>query len=95
VDRAPATLSQLSLVKQLGLVERFERQVIGEAFDLFNKTNILRASKNNYQGLFNALVPDGNNPSVSPAFGRPVSQAGGVFGSGGPRAFQLAVRVTF
>jgi hypothetical protein len=52
-------------------------------------------SKNNYSGFFNALVPDGNNPTFSSAFGTPVSQAGGVFGSGGPRAFQLAARLTF
>jgi hypothetical protein len=32
---------------------------------------------------------------TSSSFGRPVSTAGGVFGSGGPRAAQLAVRVQF
>jgi hypothetical protein len=85
----------MRLAKDFRLSDRYKLQVIGEAFNLFNKTNILGTSKNNYSGFFNALVPDGNNPNYSSAFGTPVSQAGGVFGSGGPRAFQLAARVTF
>jgi hypothetical protein len=31
----------------------------------------------------------------SSAFGTPIHTAGGVFGTGGPRAFQFAVCVTF
>jgi hypothetical protein len=90
----------LRLSKQLHLSERFSCEVIGETFNLFNKTNILGTSKNNYSGFFNALVPDStdpNNPGYghSSGFGRPVSTAGGVFGSGGPRAFQLAAKLTF
>ena len=85
----------LRLAKNFRLSERFTLQAIGESFNLFNKTNILGTSKNNYSGFFNALVPDNNNPALSSAFGRPVSQAGGVFGSGGPRAFQLAAKLTF
>jgi hypothetical protein len=85
----------LRLSKDFFRTERFKLQVIGEVFNLFNKTNILGTSKNNYSGFFNALVPDANNPNYSSAFGTPVSQAGGVFGSGGPRAFQLAARFSF
>jgi hypothetical protein len=49
----------------------------------------------NYSGVFNVLVPDSNNPAFSSQFGTPVSTAGGVFGSGGPRAFQLAAKFMF
>ena len=83
------------LSREFALTERFRFHVIGEAFNLFNKTNILGTSNANYSGFFNVLVPDSANPAVSSAFGRPTSAAGGVFGSGGPRAFQLAAKLTF
>lgn len=75
--------------------DRLSVNMIGEAFNIFNVTNILGTSNLNYSGFANALVPDKNNPSFSSSFGRPVSSAGGVFGSGGPRAFQLAARLRF
>jgi len=85
----------LRLSREFHLGERFTLQGIGEVFNLFNKTNILGSSNANYSGFFNVLVPDQANPAVSSAFGRPASGAGGVFGSGGPRAFQLAVKLAF
>jgi outer membrane receptor protein involved in Fe transport len=72
---------------------------IVEVFNVFNVTNILGVSNLNYSGYSNVLVRDGaaGTPGflTSSAFGKPVTTAGGVFGSGGPRAFQLAARVTF
>jgi outer membrane receptor protein involved in Fe transport len=85
----------LRLSREFRLSERFRLQAIGEVFNLFNKMNILGVSNSNYSGYFNVLVSDGTNPAVSSAFGKPVSTAGGVFGSGGPRAFQLAAKLTF
>ena len=85
----------LRLSREFHLSERFHVQAIGEVFNLFNKTNILGLSNSNYSGFFNVLVPDNNNPAISSAFGKPVHTAGGVFGSGGPRAFQLAAKFTF
>jgi hypothetical protein len=58
-------------------------------------TNILGVSNLNYSGFANTLSPDPNNPSFSSSFGMPVSTAGGVFGSGGSRAFQLAAKLNF
>jgi Carboxypeptidase regulatory-like domain/TonB dependent receptor len=85
----------LRLSREFRLSERFRLEAIGDVFNLFNKTNILGSSNSNYSGFFNVLVPDNTNPPLSSAFGKPVSTAGGVFGSGGPRAFQLAARLTF
>jgi hypothetical protein len=71
-----------------------------EMFNAFDVMNVLGTSTLNYSGFANALVRDSNDPSDpgylrSSAFGRPVTTAGGVFGSGGPFAVQLGVRVTF
>ena len=71
-----------------------------EVFNLFNVTNVLGFSKSNYSGFSNVLVRDSNDPTSpgflkSSSFGQPVTTAGGVFGSGGPRAFQFAAKLTF
>ncbi|MFL6255849.1 MAG: TonB-dependent receptor domain-containing protein [Pyrinomonadaceae bacterium] len=73
---------------------------IAEVFNLFNVTNVLGVSNVNYSGFSNVLARDSQDPTSagflrSNSFGRPVTTAGGVFGSGGPRAFQFAARVTF
>ena len=71
-----------------------------EVFNLFNTTNILGTTNVNYSGFSNVLVRDSEQPGTpgylqSSGFGKPVTTAGGVFGSGGPRAMQLAARLTF
>lgn len=90
----------LRVSKVFKLGERLSIEPIAEVFNLFNVTNVLGVSKSNYSGFSNVLVRDSNDPDspgflTSSSFGRPVTTAGGVFGSGGPRAFQFAARVTF
>jgi len=90
----------LRVSKVFKVGERFTIEPIAEVFNLFNVTNVLGLSNVNYSGFSNVLVPDSADPSNpasrrSSSFGQPVSTAGGVFGSGGPRAFQLAARMTF
>ncbi|HSE47575.1 MAG TPA: TonB-dependent receptor, partial [Terriglobales bacterium] len=90
----------IRLAKTFKVRERFSIEAMAEAFNLFNVTNILGVSNLNYSGFNNVLARDSNDPLdpgylSSSSFGRPVTTAGGVFGSGGPRAFQLAARFTF
>jgi hypothetical protein len=71
-----------------------------EVFNQFNVTNILAVSVKNYSGYANVLVRDSAEPGSpgylqASSFGQAINTAGGVFGSGGPRAFQFAVRATF
>jgi len=77
----------LRISKRFNLGEHVRIEPIAEVFNLFNITNVLGFSKSNYSGFGNVLG--------SADFGRPITTAGGVFGSGGPRAFQFAARVTF
>jgi len=90
----------LRISRPIKIGERIVIQPIAEIFNLFNITNFLGISNANYSGFNNALVRDSNDPSSagflrSSSFGSPVTTAGGVFGSGGPRAFQFALRVSF
>ncbi len=77
----------LRLSKVFKFKERFRLEPIVEVFNAFNTTNILGVSNTNYSGFGNVLG--------TPTFGQPVTTAGGVLGSGGPRAFQFAARFTF
>ncbi|MEP6848061.1 MAG: hypothetical protein ABI999_04335, partial [Acidobacteriota bacterium] len=78
------------LSKVFTFKERFRLEPIIEIFNLFNTTNVLGVSNTNYSGYGNVLGTAGSH-----GFGQPVTTAGGVFGSGGPRAFQIAGRFTF
>jgi hypothetical protein len=60
--------------------ERISLVLLGEVFNLFNTANLVQYSGNL------------NDPS---SFGQPTSRVDQVFGSGGPRAFQLGARLSF
>jgi TonB dependent receptor-like, beta-barrel len=71
-----------------------------EVFNVFNVMNVLGTTNLNYSGFANVLVRDSEDRATagfvrSSVFGKPVSTAGGVFGAGGPRALQVAARVSF
>jgi hypothetical protein len=90
----------LRLSKSFKLREKVRLEPMAEVFNLFNVTNILGVSNVNYSGFASVLTRDSNNPNDpgflrSSGFGAPITTAGGVFGSGGPRAFQFAMKVSF
>lgn len=76
------------LVKRFTWKERYHVDIGWEAFNIFNHINILGIANTNYAGI------QGN--VTSPNFGQPLGVTpGGVFGTGGPRAFQLVARFRF
>ena len=74
------TSQDLRLQKSFRFKERYEFRMIGEVFNIFNFGNL---TGDNF-----AL----NSPA---SFGLPTQRVGQTFGSGGPRAFQLAARFSF
>lgn len=89
------TSFDLRVSKTVKINEKFNIQGIVEAFNLFNVTNIRGSINSAFSGFQNVLVPDANDPTRSSTFGQKLQTAGGVFGTGGPRSFQFAVRVNF
>jgi hypothetical protein len=90
----------LRVSRRFALGRGLSLEAILEVFNLLDTTNILGSTNLNYSGYANALVRDSEDPAspgylTSSSFGKPISTAGGVFGSGGPRALQLGVRVGF
>jgi Carboxypeptidase regulatory-like domain/TonB-dependent Receptor Plug Domain len=67
------------LTRRVAIGKSVRLDLIGEVFNLFNVANLT-----GYSGVLNQL-----------GYGQPTARAGQVFGSGGPRAFQLAARVEF
>jgi hypothetical protein len=90
----------LRVSKSFAVGARASIEAILECFNVFNVTNILGVSTRNYSGYSNVLARDSQDPAspgflTSSSFGQAVNTAGGVFGSGGPRAFQLGLRFQF
>ena len=69
----------LRLSRQFALHERWKMTLIAEVFNLFNIGNLSGRS----------------GDLLNPGFGQATSRVTQVFGSGGPRSFQLAVRLSF
>jgi hypothetical protein len=79
-DNGDTFISQdLRLARSFQIGEKVQLEIIGEVFNLFNISNLT-----GYSGTLNSVN-----------FGLPSNRAGGVFGTGGPRAFQFAGRLTF
>jgi outer membrane receptor protein involved in Fe transport len=98
-DRAPGFArnsfrmpSQLSidprLTKEIPLRSSLRLQLIGEAFNVTNRSNVIRVRNTfySYNSGTNTLTPIGNNPLTG--FNSPTTSAG-------PRTFQFAAKVLF
>ena len=67
------------LSRSFGIGQRLQVSLIGEAFNVYNASNL-----SGYSGDLTAA-----------GFGQPTSRVTQVFGSGGPRAFQVAARISY
>jgi hypothetical protein len=79
-DNGDTFISQdVRLTRNVKITEKLRLQLIGEAFNVFNISNLA-----GYSGTL-----------TSPNYGTPTTRAGGTFGTGGPRSFQFAARLQF
>jgi hypothetical protein len=100
IENVPANISFFSpfssldmrLTKDFHFGEHMQLSLIGEGFNIFNATNIRGSTNANFSGRDISIE---SGTGTQPSFYSGVSTAGGFFGSGGPRAFQFAVRFAF
>ncbi|MEW6736898.1 MAG: TonB-dependent receptor [Acidobacteriota bacterium] len=90
----------LRVSKTFKVTEAVSINAIVEMFNVFNIANIRGALAGSFSGFRNVLVRDSFDPNssgflTSSSFGQKLETAGGVFGSGGPRAVQFAFRLSF
>ena len=80
-------LSQdIRVTKTFKYRERWKASVFAECFNVLNIANL---------GGFSSNLDQVTATNQTFSFGQPTSRAGQVFGSGGPRAFQIGGRIQF
>jgi len=94
----------IRLQRAIRLHENIRLNIIGEAFNVFNVANLTGYSgtldawvrptgaRNATTGVVTITAP-GRNPTFN--FGQPTGRFSPIFGTGGPRAFQIAARLSF
>jgi hypothetical protein len=98
---SPFSSLDLRLRKEIALGDRATLSLMAEGFNMLNETNIRGTTVTNYSGRNISIGPyqpaQNGNPAqtLQENFYSPVSTAGGFFGTGGPRAFQFATRISF
>jgi hypothetical protein len=82
---APILTQDMRLTKEFVYKERLRLALFGEMFNMFNIANL-----SNYNFTLDTV-----KPVQTYAFGQPNARINQVFGSAGPRAFQLGARISF
>jgi hypothetical protein len=90
------TTFDLRLSRTIRIREQVRLQLTAEGFNIFNVANLT-----GYSGTLDAYVRPsvtGGTPKLPATgllFGQPTARVSAIFGTGGPRAFQVAARLTF
>ena len=86
----------LRVTRTISLKEKAKLTLIAEGFNIFNIANLTGYTGSLASAAYirpTATVAGRNNPNN--LFGQPTSRVSPIFGTGGPRAFQLAARFSF
>ena len=84
----PFFSQDVRLTRIITLREKVRISLIAEGFNIFNFANL-----SGYGSGFNSLAAPGQVQQLT--FGNPSNRVNQIFGTGGPRAFQFAARVSF
>jgi hypothetical protein len=83
----------LRVTRVIRIRENLRLNLIAEGFNIFNVANLTGFSGTLDQWVRPTATTPGRNPDFS--FGQATGRVNPIFGSGGPRAFQLAARLAF
>jgi len=93
----------LRLTRTISITEKIKLLLIGEGFNIFNVANLtgfsgtldayVRPTASKAANGTITITAPGRNPNFN--FGQPTGRVNAIFGSGGPRAFQIAARLNF
>jgi hypothetical protein len=84
----PFFSQDVRLTRLIRIGEKVKISLIAEAFNVFNIANL-----SGYGSGLNALAAPGTLQQLT--FGLPSNRVNQIFGTGGPRAFQFAARISF
>lgn len=84
----PFFSQDVRLTRIIAIREKVRLSLIAEGFNIFNIANLT-----GYSGSVNSLVAAGQVQTLT--FGQPSDRVNQIFGTGGPRAFQFAARLSF
>jgi len=84
----PFFSQDIRLTRLINIRERIKISLIAEGFNIFNFANLT-----GYSSGLNSLVAPGQTQQAT--FGQPGDRVNQIFGTGGPRAFQFAARLSF
>ena len=83
----------LRVTRVIRIRENVRLSLIAEGFNIFNVANLTGFSGTLDQWVRPTATAPGRNPDFN--FGQPTGRVNPIFGSGGPRAFQIAARLAF
>ena len=86
---APTISQDFRLTKVFTFKERYKFSLFGEVFNAFNIANLTYTSFS----LGTSSAP--NDPPAYNPYGQPSGRTQNIFGSGGPRSFQIGARFNF
>lgn len=83
----------IRVTRTIPVRENIKLHLIAEGFNIFNVANLTGFGGTLDQYIRPTATAPGRNPDF--AFGQPTGRVNSIFGTGGPRQFQLALRVSF